>query len=126
MRLKDEIFWNENQLSLGKPRCMDTPTLIEWIQRQLETSEETHARHVELGLDDEVVDVFVAGQTVPIMRYRNGGLIYTPEEVKDRFLAKDYNGRYIDSRARYLGWSSSLDVIPSEVDYTLIKTELKP
>lgn len=32
--------WNENALSLGRPDCMDTPTLIEWIQRQLETVEE--------------------------------------------------------------------------------------
>lgn len=36
--------WNENALSLGRPDYMDTPTLIEWIQRQLETVEETSAR----------------------------------------------------------------------------------
>lgn len=28
-------LWDENQLSLGKPELMDTPTLIEWIDRQL-------------------------------------------------------------------------------------------
>lgn len=37
--------WDDNQISLGKPECMSTPTLIEWIQRQLETPEETRARH---------------------------------------------------------------------------------
>lgn len=37
--------WDDNQLSLGKPACMSTPTLIEWIQRELETPEETTRRH---------------------------------------------------------------------------------
>lgn len=39
----DERFlpdWNEDALSLGRPKAMDTPTLIEWIERQLETPEE--------------------------------------------------------------------------------------
>lgn len=40
--------WDEDALSLGRPRAMDTPTLIEWIQRQLETEEETEARHQEI------------------------------------------------------------------------------
>lgn len=38
-------LWDENSLSLGLPACMDTPTLIEWIQRQLETKEKTAERH---------------------------------------------------------------------------------
>jgi len=37
--------WNEQDLELGHPSVMDTPTLIEWIQRQLETPEETKDRH---------------------------------------------------------------------------------
>lgn len=40
--------WSENALSLGKPELMDVPTLIEWIQRQLETKEETKARFDEM------------------------------------------------------------------------------
>lgn len=40
-----EKEWDDRQLSLGNPRCMDTPTLIEWIQRQLESPEETTERH---------------------------------------------------------------------------------
>jgi hypothetical protein len=31
-----------------------------------------------LGLDDAVLDVFVAGQTEPIMRYINGRMSYLP------------------------------------------------
>lgn len=110
--------WNENQLSLGKPRCMDTPTLIEWIQRQLETEEETHERHLELGLNDEVTEVFVHGQSDPIVTYRNGGIIYTPRsapitqteanDIKAR-LTKDKQGRFIESQARYLGLSETLN-----------------
>lgn len=108
--------WNENQLSLGKPRCMDTPTLIEWIQRQLETEEETHARHVELGLDDAVVEVFAHGQTEPIMTYRNGRMVYTHPGLLSQTEANDIKARiktsnenFIDSRARYLGWSETLN-----------------
>lgn len=44
----DERFlpdWDNDQLSLGKPHCMDTLTLIEWIERQLETEQETRNRH---------------------------------------------------------------------------------
>jgi hypothetical protein len=40
--------WNEDQLSLGKPQAMDTPTLIEWIQRQLETPVQTLARFLQM------------------------------------------------------------------------------
>lgn len=40
--------WDENALSLGVPRVMDTPTLIEWIQRQLETLDETEKRLEEM------------------------------------------------------------------------------
>lgn len=39
--------WSDTGLSLGKPACMDTDTLIEWIQRQLETEAETRERHDE-------------------------------------------------------------------------------
>ncbi len=39
------MTWDEDQLSLGRPAAMDTDTLIEWIYRQLETEEETQARH---------------------------------------------------------------------------------
>lgn len=37
--------WDENQLTFKDPRCMDTPSLIEYIERELETPEETQARH---------------------------------------------------------------------------------
>lgn len=43
--------WDDNQLSLGKPDCMDTPTLIEWIERQLETPAETKYRHTVMQAD---------------------------------------------------------------------------
>jgi hypothetical protein len=36
--------WDERVLLLGKPKLMDTPTLIEWIQRQLETPAQTLIR----------------------------------------------------------------------------------
>lgn len=38
-------LWDEDALSLGRPSCMDTPTLIEWIEQQLESKEETEVRH---------------------------------------------------------------------------------
>lgn len=39
--------WNTQQLELGVPTLMDTVTLIEWIQQQLETERNTYARHEE-------------------------------------------------------------------------------
>lgn len=100
--------WNENQLSLGKPRCMDTPTLIEWIQRQLETEAETHARHVELGLNDEVVEVFVHGQSEPIARYKNGGMVYIHPGLVSQTEANDIKTRqerYVESRSDWIKYS---------------------
>ncbi len=41
--------WDDNQLSLGKPALMSTPTLIEWIKRQLETPAQTQTRHEEMN-----------------------------------------------------------------------------
>lgn len=43
-----ERDWDERVLELNNPKIMDTPTFIEWIQRQLESPEETKARHAEL------------------------------------------------------------------------------
>ena len=43
----NRIGWDERALELGNPATMDAPTLVEWIQRQLETSEETAERHRE-------------------------------------------------------------------------------
>lgn len=42
--------WNNQQLELGRPAVMDTPTLIEWIQRQIETPQETLQRRQEMHL----------------------------------------------------------------------------
>lgn len=42
------MTWDARVLELGKPDLMDTPTLIEWIERQLETPEETEARHAAM------------------------------------------------------------------------------
>lgn len=36
--------WDANALSLGAPHAMDTATFIEWLERQLETPEETENR----------------------------------------------------------------------------------
>jgi hypothetical protein len=41
--------WDERILELGNPELMDPPTLIEWIQRQLESEEDTKARHAEMS-----------------------------------------------------------------------------
>ena len=40
--------WDERLVELGKPALMDIPSLIEWLRRQLETPEETAARHEEM------------------------------------------------------------------------------
>ena len=37
--------WSERAIELGNPRVMDNATLIEWIERQLETEAETIRRH---------------------------------------------------------------------------------
>lgn len=36
--------WNPDDLKRGKPELMDNPTYIEWMNRQLETEEETIQR----------------------------------------------------------------------------------
>ncbi len=36
--------WDRNLLDLGAPYVMDTATFIEWLERQLETPEETEKR----------------------------------------------------------------------------------
>lgn len=50
--------WNENDLQRGKPALMDTPTLIEWIQRQLETLEETQER-IKLLRENQILGKLV-------------------------------------------------------------------
>lgn len=40
--------WDERALELDNPACMDVPTLVEWIQRHLETPAETAARHEDM------------------------------------------------------------------------------
>lgn len=49
MDIPHQPDWDERVLELGKPAIMDTPTLIEWIQRQLETPEETQNRRDEMA-----------------------------------------------------------------------------
>lgn len=40
--------WSERAIELGNPKVMDNATLIEWIERQLETEAETIRRHALL------------------------------------------------------------------------------
>jgi hypothetical protein len=37
--------WDEHLLKSGNPRLMPTLTLIEWIERQLESEDQTRIRH---------------------------------------------------------------------------------
>lgn len=104
-------MWSEQQLALGKPICMSTETLIEWIQRQLETPEETEARHrVIFPEQDDEVTIF--SDIGPIITIKNG--VMTPNEARDiktEFLLQK------DNMGRYIGWSESINVVPAEFDY---------
>jgi len=110
--------WNENDLQRGKPALMDTPTLIEWIQRQLETVEETEARIHELRAQDIGSRVIISG-AITANEVRNlkaewvesamtGKPMVLPDDVEVTSVYAD-NIRYMDLvEARYTNALSSM------------------